>query len=513
MLNTKFFSALVSLLFIPISALAQRQFDLLIYGATPAGIMAAVAAKEEGASAVIIEPTDHIGGMVTAGLGASDICNESTIAGLSRKFFESLGKKYGRSIAWRFEAHLADQVFSEIIAQHKIEILKQTRISAVSKQGRRISAAKLSSGAEISAKVFIDATYEGDLLPLSGVSYALGRESRAEYGESLAGVTVPGKPEKHSFPPSVSALTPDGKLLAHVTKEELGSKGSGDRKIPAYNFRPCLTNDQNNKITFSKPANYDPKEYELVARTMLAKPTFSLSDVLNTLKIPNNKIDLNNSGPFSTDLIGGSAEYPEASYEKRREIWERHKSYIQGLLYYLMSDEHVLPKVRQIMTEWGICADEFKKSNNWPAQLYVRAARRMLGEYVMKQSDLRRNRTKEDSVGLASCPIESHHVQRVVVNGAPVNEGYLLVKINPYEISYRALLPKPEQAENLLVPVTLSSTHIAYSSIRMEPVYMILGESAGVAAAMSLKNDGRVASIDIAEFQAKLLSRGQRIKL
>ena len=486
---------------------AQLDFEVVVYGATPAGIMAAVSVAREGAKVAIIEPGTNVGGMLTGGLSATDVCNKSSIGGLAREFFSRVDKHYGDSPGWRFEPHVAKEILGAFIKEQRLPVFLSHPVVKVIKERNRIVEIVTANAARFRGKIFIDASYEGDLLALSGISYALGREARSVYNESYAGVTPHAGPPKHNWG---SAVTLSNSLpLAHLDNQDLAPAGSGDARLPAYNFRLCITNRSQNRVPFEEPTDYNPSEYELLAKFVTSKTDLSPKDLFTSLKIPAGKADLNNGGPFSTDMIGKNWEYAEGDVKTRQRIWNAHKRYTKGLLYFLRSDPRVPAPIRSIMNEWGLCRDEFTESENWPAQLYVREARRLIGEYVLIQSDLKKNRRKPDSIGLATCPIESHHVQRVIRNGQPWNEGYLFAKVKPYQIPFRSIVPKQAECENLLVPVAVSSSHIAYSSLRMEPVYMILGHSAGVAASLAVKNNSAVQQIDLSKLQKKLLEQGQ----
>lgn len=493
-------------------ARADLKSDVLIYGATPAGITSAIAVHRAGHKALIIESSNHIGGMMTGGLSAADICAERTIGGISKEVFSKIGRHYNEPFAKRFEPHVAQAVFDKLIAENKLQIIRGFSIKGISKKNRKITAIYLDDGRKLEASAFIDASYEGDLLAKAGVSYTIGRESGETYNESMAGVRPDGGPERHQFKGKFSGRDSKGKLISGIQLDKMPPLGSADKKTPAYNFRPCITKRAEIRVPFSKPEDYSRDKYELLSRFLAASPKTTHKDLFTILKVPNGKYDLNNGGPFSTNLIGGSWDYPDGDAKTRERIALNHKQHIQGLLYFLSADTAVPKHLREEISSWGYCGDEFKETGNFPAQLYVRQARRMVGEYVLTQDDLFKKRRKVDSVGMASCPIESHHVQRVLLpDGTPFNEGHLQTNILPYQIPFRSLLPQKTEVSNLIVPVAISASHVPYTSLRMEPVYMILGESAGVAASLIVKNDTSSHEINPSELREILSKLGQKL--
>lgn len=504
------FAAVLALLFAAVSVRGEEAFDVVVYGGTAAGTIAAIAAAEDGAAVVLIEPGAHIGGMVSGGLGRTDIGRHEVIGAMARQYFTRVGAHYGRALEWYVEPYVAERIFRQWLAEAKVNLRFGQRVASVVKNGTRIVSATMESGEAYVAPVFIDASYEGDLMARAGVAYTVGRESRAHYGESLAGVIAFS--EKHQFLAPVDPHEPGGALLPLVSAEPLAEPGSGDKKVQAYNFRLCLTQVPENRVRFPKPEGYDPAEYELLRRYLAAKPGLAVGDILNPLSVNNGKTDANNNGPFSTDVIGESWDYPEASYEERERIVEHHKRYTLGFLYFLANDPSVPKALQDEINTWGFAKDEFADNGNFPRQIYVREARRMIGAYVMIQKDLQDERTKPDSIGMGSYNSDSHHVQRVVAENVPgfpegkwvINEGDMQVPVQPYEIAYRALTPKPAECENLLVVCAVSASHVAYSSIRMEPQYMIMGEAAGRAAVMALRAETPVQSIDVPALQNAL---------
>ena len=490
-------------------------FDVVVYGGTSGGVVAAVAAGREGAKVVLLEPGKHLGGMTTGGLGATDFGKKEVIGGYSLEFYKRVGKKYGEPIGWFFEPHVAEEVMKEMAAEAKVEVRYGRRLKeqgGVVKKGSRVTAIVMENGEQYTGKVFIDTSYEGDLMAQAKVSYTWGRESTAVYGETLAGVRP--KDRGHQFDVKVSAYGEGKQLLPEIQTGPRGSLGQGDRKVQAYNFRMCLTNNPANRLAYPKPANYDPKRFEILVRlfpelTKQKGRPLRMRDFMIMSVMPNQKSDMNNYGPFSTDYIGKSWDYPEASYSRRAEIWRDHEDYTKGFYYFLANDPKVPQGLQDEVKLWGLSSDEFTDTENWPHQLYVREARRMVGDFVMIQKDVQTERTKADVIGMGSYNSDSHNVQRFVQeDGTAQNEGNMEVSVKPYQIPYRIMLPKPAQATNLLVPVCLSASHVTYSTVRMEPVYMILGQAAGVAAKMAIAANVPVQKIDTKALTEKLLSQG-----
>jgi hypothetical protein len=493
-------------------------YDVVVYGGTAGGVIAAVAAAREGARVALLEPRDHLGGMVSGGLGWTDFGKKEVIGGYSREFFTRVGRAYGQPIQWTFEPHVAEQVFKELAKEAGVEVLYRHRLrekTGVMKQGTRVTAITLENGASFSAKVFVDASYEGDLMAQAGVSYTFGREGSDQYGESLAGVR--DRTPLHQFQVPIRPYDADGRLLPEVSATTKAASGSADRKVQAYNFRVCMTKVPENRVSFPRPAGYDPARYALLGRMLAAmeakrtKP-WTLVDVMKPDAIPHDKTDTNNNGAFSTDYIGGSYDYPEGDYATRARIWQAHVDYQQGFFYFLQHDPAVPSGLHDEMAPWGLCQDEFTDTGHWPHQLYVREARRMVGVYVMAQRDIQAELTKPDAIGMGSYNSDSHNVQRLVnAEGLAENEGDMQVPVTPYQIPYRVMLPKPAEASNLLVPVCFSASHVAYSTLRMEPQYMIIGQAAGVAAKLAIDAGVAVQAIDVRALMTKL--RGQHAVL
>ena len=488
---------------------AAHCFDVVVYGGTAGGAVAAVAAARDGASVALLEPRRHIGGMVSGGLGATDFGNKAVIGGMSRDFFVRAGRHYGEPIAWHFEPHVAEQILRDWLRDAGVQVFFDHRLERVDQKANRIRQIRMENGQVFAAKVFIDCTYEGDLMARAGVSYTWGREGREQYGESLAGVQE--RSQYHQFDVPVSSRDESGKLLPGVYTGDKGKPGDGDKKVQAYNFRVCLCNRKENQVPFPRPADYDPRRYEILKRYLAVRgKDLKLGNIIHVSMMPNGKTDVNNNGPFSTDHIGANWDYPEADYQRRQAIWDDHASYVQGLFYFLANDPSVPKHLQDEMNQWGLAKDEFADTGHWPHQLYVREARRMVGEHVMTQKDIQEDRSKSDTIGMGSYGTDSHHLQRVVrPDGTLENEGDVQVPIRPYEIPYRSLTPKQAECENLLVPVCMSASHIAYGSLRMEPQYMIMGQSSGVAAACAGRLGIAVQKVDVPALQARLREQAQ----
>jgi len=520
------------------------QYDLVIYGGTAAAVTAAVQAKRMGKTVIIVSPDKHLGGLSSGGLGFTDTGDKAVIGGLAREFYHRVWKRYEQPAAWQwekreeygnkgqgtpaidgerrtmwiFEPHVAEQVFEELIKEYRIPVHRNEwldRKNGVKKNGARLTSITTLSGRRYSGKMFIDATYEGDLMGAAGVDYHVGREAASVYGEKWNGVQTGVLHHRHHFgavkekiSPYVVPGDPGSGVLPRISAEPPGVYGQGDKKVQAYCFRMCLTDHLYNRVPFPKPAGYDPKQYELLVRIFDAgwRETFQKFD-----RIPNRKTDTNNHGPMSTDNIGYNYDYPEASYERRREIIREHETYQKGWLYFIANDTRVPKGVRTEMRRWGLGRDEFQDDGNWPRQIYVREARRMIGSYVMTEHELLKQRPTPDSVGMGSYGIDSHNIQRYITpEGYVQNEGDIGVSTNgPYQIAYGALTPKKGQADNLLVPVCVSSSHIAFGSIRMEPVFMILGQSAATAAALAIDGGAAVQDLDYSKLRSSLLKDGQ----
>ena len=508
-------------------AVPDRSWDLVIYGATVAGIMAAIQASRMGRTALLIQMGRHFGGLTTGGLSNTDKGDESTIGGLAKTFYQDLGRHYGKDISWSFEPSVAEQTLRNMLRDHtaRITLVEKWRLAprnAVEKERNRIRAIRMESGERFAGRVFLDCSYEGDLMAAAGVRYHVGRESRGTYNEPLAGITIPGDPvvqRKQFFPKEVSPYDEKGKLLPGISPEPLGRRGDGDRKVQAYCFRLCVTDVPERRVPFAKPASYDPKRYELLARWIANTPaavvndrTHFHSELLPARWMPNRKSDVNDGNPASTDYIGANWEYPDTDYGTRERIWQDHIDYTQGYLWFIANDPRVPERLRTEAGRYGYDAAEFAATKHFPPQLYVREARRMIGAYVVSQKDCKDHPEKEDSVAVATYPVDSHHVQRIVLNGVVANEGNFNNQswgILAHEVPYRALTPWRYECGNLLVPVCLGASHVAYGSIRMEPVFMILGQSAATAAVLSIYANRDVQEVDYPTLRRRLLADGQ----
>jgi hypothetical protein len=495
------------------SSNVQSGFDLVVYGGTAGGVMTAVRAARMGLKVALLEPRRHIGGMVSGGLSHTDVGKREVIGGDALEFYWRAGNHYGlpqylQNFAWYVEPKVAEAIFSQMLQEAGVTVLLERRLrekDGVRKEGGTIRAIAMETAEEFPAKIFADATYEGDLMAHAGVSYTWGRESSAQYGEPLAGVR--SDTPLHQF---LVDLRADG---VEATSDP-GQPGAADRKVQAYNFRLIFSHDPSNQVPYPKPLHYDPERFDLLARfldamqAILGRPQ-KMGEVLSIGPIPNQKADINNQGPVSTDYIGKSWDYPNADYQRRTEIWLDHQEYTQGLLYFLAHDPRVPGPLQKEINEWGLAKDEFVDNRHFPNQLYIREARRMVGEYVMTQKDIQTDLTKPDAIGMGSYNSDSHNVERIRNHdGFLRNEGDMQVPVKPYQIPYRILVPRKSEAENLLVPVCFSASHVAYSTLRMEPQYMILGQAAGVAAALAIQTGHTVQDIDTKELTRILLRQG-----
>lgn len=558
-----------------IDASFNAEFDLIVYGGTSAAVTAAIQAEKMGKSVAIVCPDRRLGGLSSNGLGFTDSGNTSTIGGLAREFYRRVYAEYQKESTWKwqksenftnvgqgtkamihedrtmwiFEPHVAEQVFESWVAERKIPVFREEALDrgnvcprpidhesariapvvrrdevapGVEKKNGRLVAIRTLSGKRFAAKYFIDATYEGDLMAAAGVSFTLGREPNAHYGEKWNGNQVGVLHHDHWFKKDVSPYqipeNPESGLCRFVDESAPGARGEGDLRIQAYCFRLCMTDLPENKIPFARPENYDPENYELLRRVLVGgwRELFRKFD-----RIPNRKTDTNNHGPFSSDFIGQSYEYPEASYARRAEIIKAHRDYQMGLLYFLANDPGVPEDVRNAMSAWGLAKDEFVETEGWPSQIYVREARRMLGQYVVTERDCFGNAslpaqgTSVGSIGMGSYVLDSHNVRRYVKeDGFVQNEGDVGVHPKrPYAIDYFAITPRKNECENLLVPVCLSASHIAFGSVRMEPVFMILGQSSATAACLALEKQAcAVQDLPYQELSARLEKDGQILK-
>ena len=516
--------------------------DIIVYGGTSAAVTAAIQANAEGKSVIIVSPDLQLGAMTTSGLGFTDAGKAGSIGGLSREFYHRIWKAYQDPNAWNwqsrkdwkgfgqgtkaiddktetmwvFEPKVGEQVYNCWLAEkgvlvHRGEFLD--RENGVELEGGRIAKIRTLSGKTYAGKMFIDCTFEGDLMAAAGCDYHVGRESNSVYGEEWNGLQKGVLHHDHFFEKKIDPYkekgNPSSGLLKYISSEKLDApNGTGDEKVQAYCFRMCLTKNPSNRVFFSKPDNYNPDDYELFARYFEA---VGRTNFLSIGPMPNMKTDCNNCGAFSTDFIGMNYEYPDASYEKRAEIIKAHKDYQMGWLYFIQNDPRVPQKARDALKDYGLSKDEFIATDNWPFNLYIREARRMIGEYVMTEHDCKLEKDTPMSVGMGSYTLDSHNIQRYITSDGWVqNEGDIGVHLDaPYKISYLSITPKSSQCENLLVPVACSASHAAYGSIRMEPVFMILGQSAATAASIAIDDSVPVQKVDYEKLAKKLRSDGQ----
>lgn len=507
--------------------------DVVIFGGTPAGLAAGIAASREGCTVVVIEPTPWIGGVVTGGLSRTDTGREEVIGGLAREFFRRAAESSAAPL-WFAEPRSNMATFKAMVAEAGLQVITGQSVESVAVDGRRITSLTTRAGNVHAGRVFIDASYEGDLMALAGVSCIVGRESVTQYGEPLAGFhPMPIRPRSpaimesdcpdiggtgpayiHGTPAAISALDDAGEPIAGVRRSD-AVPGSADGLTQAYNYRLCVTQRADIVVPFPRPRTYSPERYELLLRLIKAFPGVRFGRLFHLGRIAGDKFDLNAQGLFSTDLPGGSVEYPSADPAVRDRIRRDHADFIQGMLWFLGHDDRVPEDLRAQTNSWGLCKDEFVDNGHWPYALYVREGRRMVGDYVLVQRDLQEDVFKEDSVGMGSFLIDCHIVQRLVgPDGTVRDEGSFADEpVLPYQIPYRSLTPKPHECENLLVPVCLSASHIACCSLRMEPVYMTLGHAAGVAAALALRESHPVQEIDHAVLRQKLIEQGAVVEL
>lgn len=508
-------------------ARAQESADIVVYGSTPSGLCAAIAAAREGASVILLEPTQHVGGLSTGGLSHCDSnqMRRETLMGLFDEWHRRVVKDYTDrglpapydptrkdTAKWTFEPHVAMRVTKAMLAEAGVRVRTKRWLTAVEKEGPRITSLVTKDGTFL-AKVFIDASYEGDLMAAAGVDWTIGREGRAEFGESLAGKQYPKKKM------DISGFDDEGKLLPLVTTSEGGLDDEGDANIMTYSFRLCLTRDPKNRVPMPAPARYDPTRFELARRILKAgiKVGFDL------YPLPGGKLDGNNSihGQLSLGLVGGCNTWHTADEAGRAKIWEDHKEYTLELLHFLRTDPAVPPQIQADYAALGLCKDEFTDSAHFPPALYVRESRRMKGMYVISQKDILESPEKDDAIAISSFPIDSHDCQRIALkDGGVVNEGTIFpVRVSgtpvgyAYQVPYRAVLPRSEQCTNLLVPVALSSTHVAMSSLRIEGAWMAIGQSTGVAAALAAQRELNVQNVPYLALRERLLAQGQVLAL
>jgi hypothetical protein len=515
--------------------------DIIIYGGTSAAVTASIQAYQMGRSVILVSPDKHLGGLSSSGLGFTDTGNKEVIGGLARQFYQMIYDHYDKPSSWNwqnrsdygnkgqgnpaidgekrtmwiFEPHAAEEAFERMLFDSKVWVFTNEwldRQNGVVKENGSIISIRTLSGKIFLGKVFIDATYEGDLMASAGVKSTVGRESNSVYNEKWngvqAGVFQHGHYFKDRIDPYIIPGNPSSGLVKRISSEPIKPNGTGDNKIQAYCYRLCLTQKPENKVPITKPEDYDSTQYELLARLSASRwnEFFGKYD-----PIPNLKTDVNNHGPVSFDNIGMNWDYPEASYERRREILNEHERYQRGLLYFMATDKRIPEEVRVTMNKWGFAKDEFADNGYWPYNIYVREARRLVGEYIMTENDVLGKRDVPRPIGMGSYAMDSHNVQRYITSeGFVQNEGDIGVSPDkPYQIDLGAILPQKDQCKNLLVPVCVSSSHIAFGSIRMEPVFMILGQSAGTLAAMAVLKKSTIYDVPYNDLKNRLIKDGQ----
>ena len=521
----------------PAEAQPQRA-DIVVYGCTSGGVIAAIEARRLGRSVLLVCREDYLGGMSTNGLGWSDTGNHRAIGGLSLDFYRKVKRHYDDpsvwvhsprparaenfidgDAMWQFEPKVGERIYEDWAREAGVTIVRNQPLDR-SKRGvemadGKITAFRSKAGQRFEGKVFIDATYEGDLMASAGVRFTVGREANATYGETLNGVQLQNT-TNHQFTLDVDPYRvpgdPHSGLVPRVSAERPAPEGTADTRIQAYTYRMCLTDVPANRVPFAKPKGYDASQYTLLKRYIDAgyRDFFEKFD-----RIPNGKTDTNNFGAFSFDNIGMNYGYPEGSDAERAAIAREHTLYQQGLLWFMANDPGVPAETRAEMSRWGLCKDEFVKTGHWPREMYVREARRMVSDFVMAEPHLRGTKATPRPIGMGSYNMDSHNVQRIVdARGFVRNEGN--IEVSPgqaYPISYDAIVPRKGEATNLLVPVALSASHIAYGSIRMEPVFMILGQSAAAAASIAIDEGVAVQEVDYTRLRARLLAEGQILEL
>lgn len=483
--------------------------DLCIYTANAAGVVAAVEASRRNLRVVLLNPAEQVGGLTTGGLGSTDVGNRDAVGGLSREFYRQLGTHYGTDEQWLFEPHVAEQTLERWLKEAGITVRHGHYVESAMCEDGRIQEVTTTSGLRVRAAYFMDCSYEGDLMAAAGVSYVVGREGAAQYNERSNGQQVESA---HQFNAPVDPYREPGDassgLLPGIDPDDRFIPGAGDQRIQAYNFRMCMTKDPALRVPFVKPEDYDRQDYELFARYLAT----GWDDVFRKFdQLPNGKTDTNNHGAFSTDFIGANYDWPEGSYARRGELFQQHVTYQQGYVWFLANDPAVPNEIREAYAEWGLAGDEFTATGHWPHQLYIREGRRMVGDVVMTEAHCMSREVVEDVVGLGAYQMDSHNCRRFVHAGMVLNEGDVQVRLpKPYGVSYRAIVPAKGEVKNLIVPVAVSASHIAFGSIRMEPVFMILAQSAAIAVALCRdRADLAVQDLSYDELRPELERAGQ----
>lgn len=533
----------VSLIQVGCGSSEEKKYDadVIIFGGTSAAITTAVQLKRMNKTVLIVCPETHIGGLSSSGLGFTDLGNKEVIGGISKEFYTSVYNHYQDEAAWNwqprneygnegqgttaidddlktmwtFEPHVAENIFEKMVADYDIKVIRNKwldRDNGVELLDGKIVSITMLTGEKYTGKIFVDGTYEGDLMAAANVNYHVGREANSVYNETWNGVQKGVYHHSHNFQelnisPYVIPGDSTSGVLPRISTAPPGKQGSGDNRVQAYNYRLCTTNAEGNVVPFEKPKNYDPAEYELLRRVFKG----GRYSMFGGGEIPNHKRDVNNVGPFSSDNIGMNYEYPEASYDERKVILEEHINYHKGLLYFWGHDESVPERFRKSIKKWGLAKDEFQDNNHWPYQIYVREARRMIGDFVMTENEILGRSKVDKPIGMGSYTMDSHNVQRYITKeGYVQNEGDLGVDADePYQIHLGTILPKQNECKNLLVPLAVSSSHIAFGSIRMEPVFMILGQSAGTLAALAVEDNKDLHAVSYAALKEKLIEDGQ----
>lgn len=508
--------------------------DICVYGGTSAGIVAAVAAQRDGRAAILLHPGKILGGLTTGGLGWTDSGRKEAIGGISRDFYRRVGRHYGIDEEFRFEPHVASAVFDEYLKEARVPVELCQYLDSVEMSGGRIAAIRMLGGLVVKAKVFIDATYEGDLLAKAGVSFTVGREANAQYGETLNGVQVH---PKHQFSgPHVDAYVrprdPSSGLLPFViNRDQTKYIGEGDSMVQAYNFRICMTDDPALRVAWEKPCDFHPEWYELVRRWAV-EPKDAFNEILSEAaasrgRAPGkfdifphktkggfHKTDTNNHGAVSSDFIGANHDWPTADYTRREKIFQAHVSWQKGYYWVMQNDPAIPAHYREAYTRWGLSKDEFSSTKHWSHAIYVREARRMVADAVITEHHCMHRHKVEDPIAMGSYNMDSHNCCRFAKDGFVYNEGD--VQAPPqgaYGVSYRCIVPRRTECQNLLVPVCLSSSHISYGSVRMEPVFMALAESAAIAASLMLEKNTSAQDVPYPALEAKLLRAKQVIRM
>jgi hypothetical protein len=491
--------------------------DICVYGGTSGGVAAAVAAARLGKSVVLLTQNNHVGGMTASGLGVTDVGpgnDTSYIGGLAREFYRRVGQAYGSTnlVIW-FEPHVAENVFWQMLAEAGVNVYSNRWLASVTLTNQRLAEITMEDGSVFRAREFIDTTYEGDLMAAAGVTFTWGREGTNVYNESLAGIRPLGG--SYNYDPYVVPGNPASGLLPLVQPDTGGNVGDGDLRLQAYNFRLCLTQNATNQIPIAAPTNYSEANYELVRRYIAARvardTNVSLGQLIHIQTIiPNGKTDINANGELSTDYVGYNDTWATNTHAGREQIRAAHENYIRGLLYFYRTSTNVPANLNAEAQSWGLAKDEFTDHGGWPWQIYVREARRMVSDYVMTQSNCEARATAPDGIGLARYNIDSHGVRRLASGGFARWEGSIGgTPPYPYPISYRSIVPRAGEGENLFCTFALSASHVAFASCRMEPVFMMTSHAAGVAAAFALDDNVAAQQLNYAKLAAQLRADGQ----